>query len=96
MIAHLYQNYVLKNPKYIVYPNNKYTIIYDQFINEIQNQFKDLKISSTYDLISASKFSTVILLLVKTHISEATFIDFFAISSADILLSIKTFEAAKA
>ena len=34
-------------------------------------------------------------MFVNTHISEATLIDFFAISSADILVSIKTLAAAK-
>jgi len=36
------------------------------------------------------------LLLVKTHISEATFIDFLAISSADMSEVISTFAAANA
>ena len=41
-------------------------------------------------------FSTLILLFVKTQISEATSIDFFATCSAFISVSIKTFPAAKA
>ena len=36
------------------------------------------------------------LLFVNTQISEATFKAFFAISSADIFVSIKTFAAARA